>query len=279
MRLAKIILASVVLTGLSLSLCWGADGMKDLKRDEWMSIYFGKDKVGYMHTTVSKDKYKDTDVYRKDQAMSITLIQGDQKAQLDANSTLYISDKFMPIASTSKLTVQQNAKEGPQTQTINLQADYGEKDVKVKVQTPDGKSQEQSVPLGKNIDLSTCCQYELGTKKLSSGEKFSQGLFRIQNLALESKGLRLGFTGEPSTITVLSPAKVDVGGKSLDATPVVDKEDSIETKKWFSDSGELLKTENSTGVVFVKTTKEDAMSIPTPKTTSTPPATGTGTTK
>lgn len=293
MRLAKITLVSTVLLGMSLSLGWCADAMKDIARDEWMNVYFGKTKVGYMHTTVTKDKYKDKDAYKKDQTVSLTLdAEAGQKTQLESATTLYVNDKFAPIYSISKIAMKQTGKDAPKPQAVSLETTYGEKQISLKVQTPDGKVTDQSVDIPKGTDLVNACMYELGTRKLTAGDKFDVAIFRMQNLAIEQQGLRFGFSGAPSAITVLTPAKVDVGGKTYDATPVVDKEESIETKKWFTASGELIKTENSTGVTLVKTTREDALKAPeppstpaattpattTPSTSTTPATPGSGTT-
>lgn len=211
-----------------------------LSKDAWMGVYLGPNKIGYMHTTITREKLQGKDVYCMREVLVSRLRMEGKQIRRDSTTTLYFGDDLRPIQG-----VYEDIDNGA---TTRIEAQFVQDRVLCKA-TASGTSTAKSIAIPPGTDLSIRLAYEVGRKPLAVGDEITASSFDPVQLAVTSETLQATrredvlFRGEKRSAMVIL--------HGIGRTQVTD---------WRLDSGELAKSEMpGIGAVMVALTKEDAM--------------------
>lgn len=215
---------------------------KEPSRDAWMGVYLGPTKIGYMHTTVTRDKLDGKDVYcMRETLVSRLRIEG-KRVRRDSTTTLYFGDDLKPIRG-----VYEDDDNGVITRVearfqpgrILCTSDSG------------GVTSARNVTIPSGADLSARLVYELGRKTLRVGDEVSAASFDSAMMSVITE-----------TLKAVRREDVTYQGKKRSATVVVHGTGRSEVTDWRLDSGDLVKSEiRGIGATMVAQSKDTAQAL------------------
>lgn len=213
----------------------------DLARDAYMGAYIGKSKVGYLHTTLAKEKLQGRDVYCLRETLISRLRMEGRNIRSDSTTTLYLTEDLKPIRG-----VYEEIDNGAITRT---EARFLPGRVECKT-TAEGKTTVKSVAIPAGVDLSVRMAYEAGLKTLRIGDEMNTASFDAERMAVTTEVIR-----------AVRREEVDYKGGKVSATVIVHGSGRSEVTDWRLDSGEIARSEMpGIGAVMIAQTKQEAMS-------------------
>lgn len=253
-------LALLVLVGSAR--CFGGDPIK-LHRDEWLGVYIGANKIGYIHTTIEAENFADKNGYRKDEDMSLRYGFGDERTKIDVSYVLHADERFAPIFGKAKWHGQ-DSRAGASGSPVDWEVSSTYLNAGELLRyIANGRTEEHTMPYQKGLDLAKGCSYDFGTQKLSMGRKTDLGHFRLDGIGLSTsgeRGIHLEAGSELVTVSVTGRERTKNNGKIYDAWVVSEKTSRGEVKRWQLDDGEVIKEEHRLPdlVLLVRETPQEA---------------------
>lgn len=263
MRLARHLLVLILLALLVQPRCLLAGELKNLDQDEWMGVYVGPKKVGYMHIKIQRDEFQGKPAYLKTTDVKVRFQVGVESTS-DVSCKLYASEDFSPLSANQRLRQSYTENGTVRVGETEIDADYIGMRITIKG-TVDGKRNERTsdVPQ-KEMDFRPGIMYEFDAKRLTAGEEIQLCHMRFIDLAMLPQESRLRMNLCAKARMTRSGGQAQLGGKTFDAYEVEETYDDpkakpIPTMKVYTDSGRLLGIRNKTLVSIVVETRDEAL--------------------
>jgi hypothetical protein len=144
--------------------------------DQWMGIYQEKEKIGFCHITICKDRFESKDVYRRDYISGQLMGQEDSQYHRSYTNSIYVDANYSPIFQTWKI-----ADSNGNSWTVEARYNLGT--IKCKSEH-NGKTTTKNTPIPKNTDVSTYFKCIFGAAELAIGDTLESNWLYWNDLSL-----------------------------------------------------------------------------------------------
>lgn len=230
--------------------------------DYWMGIYYGKEKIGYVHVSTGSTTYEGKpacilqDVYR------IRYHDGDKWCVIDIVHNGIADANYNLLLDTLEFSLQNNSMAEIKTNSTGLKKTRSGYIMTVRV---DSDSKQEPVKLTKEDvkNLNAGKKYEFGAAKLSPGFKLLMN--RCYHRVLKNNDankIGISMSSGNSTLSVLRREKLKLDNWEFDAIVVKEKGKLGEATRWQLENGVVLKEIASDGsTTFIYEPKAKATEI------------------
>lgn len=235
--------------------------------DTWMGVYYDNAKIGYMHTTISKDTFEGKDVLKREDKLSLKGCFSGKVDQIEATRILIVDTRYNPLY--ESLSAGSSNSPKPDDRSGNIEMRHGKKDVILKMKSDkEGDKGFLTIPRDEEDKERSrlSSQYDLGAMKLVVGDKVRMSHIYFFNIAVEKEQFKLSIEGNPTVLSVVQNEKLQLDGHDYDTLMVselTEKDKADETRRWHLATGEVLKMEvPADHITFIREPREKAISIP-----------------
>lgn len=218
-----------------------------------MSAYTSGRRVGYVHVTVSRDKYAGKPAYRAQETMRFTVRTGKVAVVADISDTVYADERFSPVFETYTETMK-----SPMGKASDLRVEAGFHGSRIDCRiVSKGKETKESIEVPPGKDLIPETLYGFRSKPLKVGDTMHIAYFDPASRSIVDMQRK-----------VVRQERVETEAGVFDALLAVDT-DGGKSSMWVLPSGEKIKSiEPDEDALFVRTSREKALLPPDPGPTS-----------
>lgn len=217
--------------------------LKNVDRDEWLSIYTSGAKVGFLHKRIERTALHGTPVYLITREMNWKFKVKDTSYTDVDKTEAYINEEFMPVYSTWQNKMIDNKRKIETVCGTEATFQTGYIDWK---SNDNGKISRERITVPNGFDLTVECKYDLGLLRLQPNKTIH--FYHFDEMTPD-----LIFTKK----SVIRKEKVKACGRVYDAFVTCDDGN---LKVFETANGEIIKRETkSSHMTYIKTTKEEAL--------------------
>lgn len=205
-------------------------------KEEWMGVYWGKDKVGYTVSTIKK-KMRGYEIFEQ-ALMDLTVMGTPQR--IDTQVTSQVNDAFTLRSFKFRLF----------SNLFTFKADGNIRGNELHLEISSGASINRNViPLKEVPCLASSIKPLLLAQGLAVGKRFRQILFDPSTMS-----------NTPIEMVVEGKEKVLLRDKKIECYRIRSVFKGITIRSWLDEEGNTIKEESPLGLILIKESKADALS-------------------
>ena len=205
-------------------------------KEEWMGVYWGKDKVGYTVSTIKKKK-RGYEIFEQ-ALMDLTVMGTPQR--IDTQVTSQVNDDFTLRSFKFRLF----------SNLFTFKSDGNIRGNELHLEISSGASISRSViPLKEVPCLASAIKPLLLAQGLAVGNRFRQILFDPSTMS-----------NTPIEMVVEGKEKVLLRDKKIECYRIKSVFKGITIRSWLDEEGNTIKEESPLGLILIKESKADALS-------------------
>lgn len=227
----------LLITLISSASAWAQAPAQSDTRETWMGVYVIDEKVGYLKVAISKSNYNEQDGFLMESVMHVQLTMLNAETRIDVKTTVNTDVNMKPLFEKFEMS--------SGGATSNVEATFLSDVIKCKQGTT---NKDVPIPPGANL-MGDTTFFGAGGKKPLVGDKLK--FHQLNPLTL---------TLDPVEVEILRQEKVTLKDKVLDTYVIKSATTMGEMTSWQEENGDLVKIVGLMGMMFVRETKEEAMS-------------------
>lgn len=195
----------------------------DLARDAWMGVYLGPNRIGSVHTTVTRDRLLGREVWRMREVLTTRFRMEGRAVRSESSTMLFFGDDLKPIEASYRQT-----DNGATTwTTARFRPDKIECQRCVRY-----KISPKIIPIRPRTDFSAWLAYELGLRIPAKGEELAAASFDPSRMVVATETYRR-----------VGKEQVTYLGTQREAIVIRHGSGRMEVNDWRLDGGELAMSE------------------------------------